>query len=293
MYTSKTDLVFIMAIYKRHDLTAVVLDYYRKLKKKFGFEIVIAGSEGEVSRQLAHGFDYIEVENFPLSQKNNAMMLRAQIHKPKAVVLLGSDDFICENIIKFYYDLINKKEKSVVGFYDLYFYSTAHEYLSHLDCGLKSYGAGRFFPLSVLKKIKWTGWHGEYNKGLDGNNMRVLTIEGVEHKVVKLEEVDGFLVDVKHTVNISNKNITFVGKHSNKKIMARRKIPVKKLDALEIKKELIPQPIEVVKVDIFDDKKYTFISNGKSKSLKKESKLTGWECKILIKKGLGNVATTN
>ena len=79
-------------------------------------------------------------------------MQRAKGHNPDAVVLMGSDDLIDENVLKFYYELIKQREQNVVGFYDLYFYSTEHSILSHYNCGGKSYGAGRYFPKSALKK---------------------------------------------------------------------------------------------------------------------------------------------
>lgn len=274
-------LVFIIAIYKRPELTNIVLNYYKCLQKKYPFKIVVAGSEGKPVK----GVDYIEVPNFPLSNKNNLMMQRAKVHNPDAVVLLGSDDFICENVIKYYYDLIKRKETAVIGFYDLYFYSTEHDVLSHYDCGGKSYGAGRWFPKSALNKINWTGWYGEYDRGLDGINMKVLEAKGIEHKTIQLIDIDGFLVDIKHNFNISDKNITFVGTQVNKSIMARKKLPVKEIEALaEVFKPVFVE-------GTFDHKKtYKFESNGKCKYLPAgEYTVTGFEAEHFIKKGFGEV----
>lgn len=274
-------LVFIIAIYKRPQLTNIVLNYYKRLQKKYPFKIVVAGSEGKPVK----GVDYIEVPNFPLSNKNNLMMQHAKQYNPDAIVLLGSDDFICENVIKYYYDLIKRKETAVMGFYDLYFYSTEHDVLSHYDCGGKSYGAGRWFPKSALKKINYTGWHGEYERGLDGNNMKVLEAKGIQHKVIELADIDGFLVDIKHDFNISNKNITFVGTQVNKNIMARKKLPVKEIEALA---EDFKTPEEAAS---FDHRKlYKFESNGKCKYMPEgEYTVTGFEAEIFTKKGFGLV----
>jgi len=286
-------LVFIIAIYKRHALTKVVLDYYRELQKKYPFKIVIAGSEGKKSQDLANGFEYIETPNFPISNKNNAMMLKAKELNPDAVVLLGSDDFICENVIKYYYKLIKQNENSVVGFYDLYFYSTAHEILSHFDCGNKSYGAGRYFPKYVLEKINYKGWYGSFDRGLDGNNMKLIQSNQIESKVIKLSDIDGLLVDIKHDFNISNKNIIFVGKQVNKNIMARKKIPTEKIDALPIEKvKKVDEPIKTIDESLNLDprKLYTFVSNGKSRFIKEgECEFNGYECEIFIKKGYGSL----
>ena len=274
-------LVFIIAIYKRPKLTKIVLNYYKRMQKKYPFKIVVAGSEG----QPVKGVDYIEVPNFPLTNKNNLMMQRAKEHNPDAVVLLGSDDFICENVIKYYYELIERKETSVMGFYDLYFYSTEHDVLSHYDCGGKSYGAGRWFPKSALDKINWTGWSGEYDRGLDGNNLKVLESKGIQHRTIELADIDGLLVDIKHDFNISDKNITFVGKEVNKSIMARKKLPVKEIEILA---EDFKTPEMAA---IFDHRKiYKFESNGKSKYLPEgEYTITGFEAEVFTKKGFGKV----
>lgn len=87
-----------MAIYQRHELTKIVLDYYRGL----GIDLIIAGSEGVISQDLAKGFKYIEVANSPLTYKNNAMLKAVQKYEHDAVVLLGSDDLICPQTVEFY-----------------------------------------------------------------------------------------------------------------------------------------------------------------------------------------------
>lgn len=225
-------LVFIVAIYKRPKLTKLFFDYYRPLKEKYGFEIVVAGSEGDKSKALAEGFDYIEVENFPLSQKNNAMMRRSKVHKPKAVVLLGSDDFISESLIQYYYKLIKQKETKIVGFYDLYFYDVSKKLLSHFDCGKNSYGAGRFFPRSVLNKITWTGWVGSYDRGLDRNNARNMISYGIEFKTVRLSETGGTLMDVKHDFNITDKKIVTMGEEISANLLSSYNLPFKQINQL-------------------------------------------------------------
>ena len=123
--------------------------------------------------------------------------------------------------------------------------------------------------------------------------MNVLLRNGVEHRVVELSEIDGLILDVKHDFNISNKNIIFVGKQVNKNIMARKKIPVEKLDKLPIEKvkiddEQLKNVDESINLDY--RKLYTFISNGKSKFIKEgEHEFNGYECEIFIKKGYGEL----
>ena len=54
-----------IGVYKRHDLEKIVIDNYKEQSKKYGFEIIIAGSEGAASKKLAKDCHYIEVENNP------------------------------------------------------------------------------------------------------------------------------------------------------------------------------------------------------------------------------------
>lgn len=285
-------LVFIIAIYKRHELTKIVLDHYRELQKKYGFVIVIAGSEGNKSKQLAKGFDYIEVENSPLTFKNNAMMLRAKKHDPDAVVLMGSDDIINENVVEYYYKLIEQKEQRVCGFSDLYFYDYMSGIASHYESA-KAFGAGRFFPRNVLNKIRFKGWGQEKDKGCDGENQDVLNNHGVgEIHNISLSDINGILIDIKGGLSISDRNITLVGKQVNPNTMARvsKKVSanVNKLAETETKKA--EKALEKAN-DLIPEKTYTFISNGKNREMPhgKEYKVSGDVASILVKKGLGHV----
>ena len=215
-------LVLVIAIYKRHDLTKIVLDYYRALCKKHkNIEIVIAGSEGEISRDLAQGFHYIETANSPLTYKNNAMLEKAKELNPDAVVLLGSDDLICTNVIKWYFDLIKQGTDKVWGFKDIYFYSTEHKTLGYLPLD-KHFGAGRFFPKSVLEKCEYKGWGKKLDRGCDYENETYLKRLGVEFESINIENINGFLIDIKHDYNISSKNIIFACTPINPNIMAKK-----------------------------------------------------------------------
>lgn len=270
------NIIFIIAIYKRHDLTKIVLDYYRKLSKKYGFKIVIAGSEGQTSEELSKGLVYIEVPNEPLTEKNNAMMLKAKEFKPDAVVLLGSDDLICENVIRWYYSLDTNK---VMGFSDIYFYSTQHKITSYLHLD-KHFGAGRYYPKSVLEKCNYKAWRGKLNKGCDNNSEKYLTSLGIEFERIALDKINGFLIDIKHDYNISSKNIIFVGNQINNDIMA------KKLNKeVATKVENLTFTPKAVKSD-----KIKFVGNGKEATLGTRTfNLDKLKAEIFVKKGWGEI----
>tara|TARA_R110000772_G_scaffold158171_1_gene269409 strand:- start:5 stop:829 length:825 start_codon:yes stop_codon:yes gene_type:complete len=270
------NIVFIIAIYQRHDLTKIVLDYYRKLSKKYGFKIVVAGSEGRISKDLAKGLIYIETPNEPLTSKNNAMMQKAKEFNPDAVVLLGSDDLICENVIRWYYELNTDK---VMGFADIYFYSTEHKITSYLHLD-KHFGAGRYYPKTVLDKCNWNAWSGKLNKGCDNNSEKYLRSLGVEFERIELNKINGFLIDIKHDYNISNKNIIFVGNQINNNIMA------KKLNKeVATKVENLTFTPKAVKSD-----KVKFVGNGNEATLGTRTMFIDIKkAEVFVKKGWGEI----
>ena len=45
------NIALIISVYNRHDLEKIVLDNYRRQSKKFGFEIIVAGGEGDAPRR--------------------------------------------------------------------------------------------------------------------------------------------------------------------------------------------------------------------------------------------------
>jgi hypothetical protein len=227
-------LVFIIAIWKRHDVTNICLNHLKQLQDKYGFEVVCCGSEQHSSRSLVskYGFTYIEKENYPVSKKNNALLNKAKEFNPDGVVILGSDDLINDKVVEYYYKLIEQKTDKVHGFRDLYFFSTEHNYLSWFNVGLKSYGAGRFWSKSALNKVNWIGYPEPRNRGLDRNNKEWMEKHGVEFKSIDLKDIDGFLVDIKHQINISNKNIIFVGEKVSKELFYKYNFPIFSINKL-------------------------------------------------------------
>ena len=203
-----------MAIYQRHELTKIVLDYYRGL----GIDLIIAGSEGVISQEVAKGFKYIEVPNSPLTYKNNAMLKAVQKYEHDAVVLLGSDDLICPQTVEFYKHLQTDK---VFGFSDIYFYSTEHRQLGYLELD-KHFGAGRFFPKSVLEKCNYKAWQRQLDRGCDTETERYFKTLGIEFERISIKKNNLFLIDIKHDYNISSKNIIFACKKENFNIMAKK-----------------------------------------------------------------------
>jgi hypothetical protein len=280
-------IAIITTIWKRPELTKIVLNYYLQFKDKYNLELICVGSEGDISRKLAKGWHYIEYKNLPVSEKHNQLLIKAKQLKIDGVILIGSDDLMSEEVIKYYSEITTE---NVLGFKDIYFYLCEQKELYYFKPPIyrQTIGAGRFFPKKVLEKMNWQLWDNHLNHGLDTNCSGKLKELGIKEEGILLSDIDGFIVDVKHSDNIT----IFAGvKHSSTlvdlKIMAKsikNKNTVKEIQKLEPKvEEKEPE------IDLEENSKYHFVSNGKDKSLKQNSEQFGFMCKILIKKGLGHV----
>ncbi len=224
----QNNLVFIIAAWMRYDVTEICFKNLSKQKDKYGFEVIVAGSEKKIKGLTdKYGFDYIEHSNAWLSDKNNALTLEAKKYNPRGVVILGSDDLINNEVIEKYYDLIEQDYRGVFGFEDLYFIDTYSMLLSHFNCGTKSYGAGRFYSYHSLNKCKWKAWRGQLNKGLDNNSAEYLKSKGVKFDTCKLSDIKGMLLDIKHKVNISSRDIVKAGEKVDLRTLHKHGLRIK------------------------------------------------------------------
>lgn len=278
-------LALIIAIYDRHDLERITLNRFKEQSKKFDFEIIVAGSEGKVSKSLAKGCHYIEVENNPLSNKHNALIKKAKELNCEAVVLMGSDDIVSDNYWHWVLSL-SKNETNLIGLQDIYFYSTNRKQLYYFDSNRKgqSIGAGRFFSKYVLDVMEWKLWDDGLAKSLDRNCSDRLAARGISEQIYTMNEQDVFLVDIKHTRSITNQNIVNNCEIINNEIMAKRtsKKVAEQIESLE-NELIINDPI----VYQFSDKDNVVVIGLKgSKYLVEGSEyvVSGSDAKILLKK---------
>lgn len=280
-------LALIIAIYYRHDLEKIVLDSYRKQSKKFGFEIIIAGSEGEISQEIAKGCHYIEINNYPVSAKHNSMLAKAKELNVDGVVLMGSDDIVNDGFWENIYNNFTANEQEVIGLKDLYFYSTESKNLGYWAGyvnGTQSVGAGRFFSKHVLDTMNWKLWGDRVNKGLDSNcTLRCLS-NGINDRTYTMKESGAFLVDIKHSRSITDHAILNLCKSVNFEIMAK-KVASKTVEQVkELKKP--------AKIDLDRTKMYEVVSTGNNKYLGKAGNVhfvNGETAEILINKGFAKL----
>lgn len=277
----KTALV--VCIYNRHDLESIVLENFKRQSKKYGFDVIVVGSEGDFSRSLAKGCIYIEHPNNPVSDKHNAGFAKAREIGADGVILMGSDNIVNDN----YFDFVKSKTESnsVIGLKDLYFYSTRTKQLSYFKGyanNSQTVGAGRFFPLTVLEKMNWELWSSGLNRGLDTDCSKRLASRGIIEEMHAMDDIDVCLVDVKHSVSISGHSVTQLGEQVKIEIM-EKKVPKKTVSKV---KEL--EPVEEKMIELDGSKNYLLRSNGKSKFLKDGFEFTenAENAKLLLAKGV-------
>lgn len=279
----------IICVYKRHDLERIVIENFKRQSQIFGFDVVIVGSEGVLSKQLAEGCHYVESENFPISNKHNKGLEKAKELNAKGVVLMGSDDLVSDSYFEFI-EQFSEQTSELIGLKDLYFYSTKTKKLGYwkgYTSTSTTVGAGRYFSRAILEQMNWQLWSDKKNKGLDTDCLKRLTKKGITERIFTMEESNVFLVDIKHSRSITDKCIIDVCKPVNSDIMAKR--VVKK--AVEQIKALEPQ--QEVKVTFEAGSIYDLLSNGNPFLGAKDTLVkgvSGVDAEILVNKGFARLA---
>jgi len=205
-FKGKVNPVIVTGMWKRPE----VFEIFAKHTKTLGIEVIVAGSEGKKSRNLAekYGFHYIEIENDPLAAKMNATTLKAKELKYTHVICVGSDDLLSKELIDEYLTLM-RKGYDYIGVTDFYFYE--------LESGKAAYwggyrdrnrightaGAGRVISKTLLDEWDWMPWDDKDSKYLD-NSMQNKLRSSIHPKTTFSLKGKGLLaVDIKSQVNMT------------------------------------------------------------------------------------------
>jgi hypothetical protein len=187
-----THICVVMAMWQRHELAKLALDNLaaqgNRLKDRMQLSVVVAGSEGRVTRRLveARGAHYVEVENRPLGRKWQAALLRARKLSPDGVLVLGSDNLVNDAMLCGRASHL-ELGADYIGFLDAFQYNPHHRTLIHWPGygtpkkrGVPSregepIGSSRTFSARLLDKLEWKIWREDYNRGLDWSTTQKLT----------------------------------------------------------------------------------------------------------------------
>jgi len=212
-------VALITAVWKRHELTALVLNRFRNIKDELAntidVKLIAVGSEGDASRQLCenHGFTYVEQDNMPLNRKYNAASRLAQESNPDAVYRIDSDDWITSAAITNSLKKIDDGHLAV-GLLDLYFldlvsfklgrwpgygfFNNRKRMWAWRNRG-KTVGVGRCFSRELMDELGWEIWdqEPELSKWLDTNCDERLKERGHKIKGFTMEGLQTFAMDIK------------------------------------------------------------------------------------------------
>ena len=212
-------VALITAVWKRHELTALVLNRFRNIKDELAgtidVKLIAVGSEGDASRQLCenHGFAYVEQDNMPLNRKYNAASRLAQESNPDAVYRIDSDDWITSAAITNSLKKIDDGHLAI-GLLDLYFldlvsfklgrwpgygfFNNKKRIWAWRNRG-KTVGVGRCFSRELMDELGWEIWdqESELSKWLDTNCDERLKERGHKIKGFTMEGLQTFAMDIK------------------------------------------------------------------------------------------------
>ncbi len=176
---------------------------------KIDFEVLIAGSEGMVSKKIvdAWKWNYLETPNQPLGLKANIRLKACQKLKPDYVLFLGSDDIMSIPTFRFILNKIKQGFDEIAPM-DLYIYDVQSKRLVY-SRGYTNHrkgerlAIGRVIHRDVLNKLKWTMWNSTRNTSLDGSSKSLL--DGIVRKPCYywLKENNLMILDIKTAVNLS------------------------------------------------------------------------------------------
>jgi hypothetical protein len=211
----KPKICILTTLYFRYNLNEIVLNYYNNLKENLknicDIELIACGSNDSINMDLAikNGFNYINHVNKPLTQKHNALYLEAKKYNPDFTILIGSDDFICENVIYSYLDY-HKLGIDYCGILDFkcidssgYWYWGGY---TNSRIG-EPVGGGRYFSKRLLNELNWLPWGDiKADRMLDGiaNNNITKLITPVLKSTITCANNNVNLVTIRTDTNITD-----------------------------------------------------------------------------------------
>lgn len=187
----------VLPIWKRQPSVSMALRWYEQQR----CEIVVVGSEGEVSRSLANGHHYVEVSNYPLDAKYDAGFAYCKQFNPDVVTIIGSDDFITEDYFHWAREQIFYGY-DIVGFLDFYIASIEHQKIYYWGGYAQnklvnenrtgeSIAAGRVFSKKALDSVNWRPYltNGEYFDTYQDDERAMRNFGNLKHRFINMANI--------------------------------------------------------------------------------------------------------
>lgn len=200
-------VVVFTAVWGRHEVLDVWHKGVERIKNYWPERIeiipfcMVSNTEDE-AKVKGYGYDYVRCPNKPLGQKHNAGLQALKRIDFDYIIQLGSDDLITNEYLEYALSAMHSGV-DVFGVDRLYFTEIGTQkackfmVTTHAN---KLIGAGRFISHKAIKKLNYTLWPDEINKGLDMTSQAMLLEIGARPVVVNTTDI--CVLDVKSKTNI-------------------------------------------------------------------------------------------
>ena len=203
---------FVTGMWKRpevFELFAKGIKHIQENNKRITVNCIVAGSEGVHSRSLCekYRFNYIETNNYPLSDKMNKPLQVAKELNSDYVICLGSDDVMELRLFNEYLYWMNKGY-DFIGLLDFYFLNLPKDKAVYWK-GYRgprkgdTVGAVRCLSKWLLDQMNWELWQNGLMKGLDASMKRKLADLNYREKKIRLKDLGLYAMDIKTEENIT------------------------------------------------------------------------------------------
>jgi hypothetical protein len=205
-------IAIVSAVWQRHNVFEMFAQGCKNLMNNGRAEIIVivAGSEGRVSKQLVekHGFIYCEMPNNQLAEKVNAPVIIARKLNVDYIFAMGSDDVISPQAFDIYIDEM-EQGTDFIGVSDFYFYDLKTKrtlywggYLERWRKG-HSCGAARAISKKLLNSWGWKVWEPKHNTILDNSIQEKLSRISHTSCIFSLRHQGVMAVDIKSQTNMT------------------------------------------------------------------------------------------
>jgi hypothetical protein len=201
-FYNKIKIGILTAAYKRKELTSYYCKHLSHLRELFKNEIdiisvVVDSYKINEKAVIENNQIYFSRRNKPVSNKFNYGMNYYRDKKIDGVIVLGSDNFMCEKLFKKYIKII-RNNYDLIGVLDSFMYDSITDKMFYFPGYTnrrhgESVGTGRMLSSKLLETLDYTPWDNGLNKGLDGSmwkKIKQLNID--EYKI--LTKVNNFLM---------------------------------------------------------------------------------------------------
>lgn len=213
----KITLCLFTVTYKRPELTDYVLNHYKNIKNQIehlcNLKMICVGSDGLLGKKIAENneFEYLEYQNNPVSQKHNFAASACKKYNPDGIIYVGSDDIMSIEFFIHYIDLI-KNGFDFCGVTDIYFLTKDRlgywgGYPNTSGRFGEPVGPGKLYSKSLMDRLNWRPWGNEnWDRKLDTLVTKNLSKLSYKGSLVTCEQLKGYFIDIKTSVNISDIN---------------------------------------------------------------------------------------